>query len=168
MLPPVCVVSGAPADRLYRFRFRHTSAWLVLFLLLGPVGIVVLVLVVAMTQAETVGYLPMSDAARARGRSWRRYGVALCVAGVAVAVFGNLVDGSRPVWIFTYAIGAALLTFGAVLVLAPPGSVRGRPDRVGRWVHMRPVSTEFIDAYAAQEERRIARRREAAGVPELI
>ena len=168
MLPPVCVVSGAPADRLYRFRFRHTSAWSLLLLLLGPIGLVALVLVSALTQVQTVGYLPMSDAAQARGRSWRRYGLALCCVGVAVAVLGGAFGGSRPVWIFTYSVGGALLTFGAILVSRPPGSVRGRPDRIGRWVWIHPVSTEFVDAYVAQEERRIARRREDAGIPDLI
>jgi hypothetical protein len=171
VLPPVCVVTGRPADGYRPYRFGRTPGWILFALVLGPVGIVVL-LVLALTTRRTVsGYLPVCDDALAHGRRWRRNGWIAVLAGGAVDVFFAFVFdsfGNRALFVVSEAVGAGLVVAGLWIVARPPGSVGGRPDRVERWVHISPVSVAFFDAYERQERRRMDERRHAAGVDELL
>lgn len=162
VLPLVCVYTGQPAEVLVDHRSqKRAGAWVLLLLLLGPVGLVAILVVDRMMQVQASGCLPASrraldDRRRAQGR-WNAAavcglvalaaGVAIVVAGPALGPLGGVLIGAGFV--------AAVLSFFAPAITG----VRGRPDRTGRTVSLHRVAPEFATAYLAQDMQRAAKRR---------
>jgi len=158
---PVCVATGGAADRAYARRASYRPSWPVVFILLGPIGWIVMLVAAAGTERTVTGELPMADAAHARLRQarrtqWRR-GVEVGVAAVVLTVVLAVLDHG----------GAALLVGAAGLVAAgafwtagsqPKGTVSATLSRNGRTVELTGVADEFVDRYQRQEADRRARR----------
>jgi hypothetical protein len=162
VLPEVCVRTGAPAELMVDHRsIRGLGAWGVLFLLLGPVGLVAWVLVDRLLRREAHGMLPVTRAAREASLAARRRWDAVVWAGVAAAAVGVLLllagDGWRTASAVLISVGLAV----ALIAWVGPASLQphGTPDRDGRWIEISGVSSEFARAYEAQDARRTERRR---------
>jgi len=167
VLPQVCVFTGAPAEVLVEHRSRQgAGAWIVLLLLLGPVGVLAMLVVDRMLQVEARGLLPMTHAALAeRTAARRRWNVVALAGAVAVAagLAVALTAGAEVRGVGLVAAGIGVIV--AVGAWAAPAftGVTGRPDRTGRTVRLSGVAPEFARAYRAQDERRAEVRR-AAGL----
>ncbi|MFN2607755.1 MAG: hypothetical protein ABR511_07640 [Acidimicrobiales bacterium] len=165
LLPRVCVVSGAPADRLWRVDADHSPRWPWLLIFLGPPGLVAAIAIVALARREASGYLPFTDSVRARrrralDRAWR-----WLLGSAGVAVGGTFAAFSaaplHAVGLVAVAAGA-IGVVGSLLVLSdPPGSVLVRPLAGGRWVEVDRPSPAFAAAYESQDARRRAARQQA-------
>lgn len=164
VLPQVCVVSGGRAEVLV----EHRSAAGVppvglLLLLLGPVGIVLLLVVDRLMRVEATGLIPMTravhDARRAARRAWDRVAV-LGLVAAAVGIAGLLAGpGSGGLW---WGVAGAGAVVGVVAWCTPSiGLLRGRPDRTGRSVELHGVHPAFAASYRAQDDRRAEARRRA-------
>jgi len=163
VLPQLCVLTGAPAEVLLDHRSRSGGgAVTLLLLLLGPLGVVAMIVVDRLLEVEARGQLPVSraamaerTAARHRANAVARVGAVVAVAGVGVAV---LAGSSLRL------AGLAAAVAGLVVVVVAFGwpawsGVQGRPDRAGRTVTLVGVSAQFARAYRAQDERRAEARR---------
>lgn len=169
-VPFVCAVEGGPAERWYRYRADYRPSWPVVFILLGPMGWVVMLVVAAAMDRRVWGYLPSSPAAQAAIGDRRRRSVG-ALAGVlvaAVAAVAALVGADLDV-AAVVAAGVGLVAVVAALVatLRPAGSIGVRLDRSGTVVTLLDVSPEFVEAHrryrAALAAQRRAIARDAAG-----
>ncbi len=160
-LPRICAASGVAADRPYGMRACYRPSWPVIFILLGPLGWLIMLVVAAGTERRVDGSLPFADTAYDRTRSARRSAlihlgeVVVLTVGFLV-LFGWLGSGRSQVG----ALVVGLVVGGACAVRAsqPPGSVAVKLSRNQRHVTLRDVAPEFAAAYADQEARRVARR----------
>lgn len=165
-VPAVCVATGEPADVLVEHHSRAgAGAWVLLLLLLGPVGIVAMIVVDRLLSREAQGLVPMTRAAlaeaKARRRRWEGVALVALAVAVAAAVLAVAVAGLRPgAWVAALLAGAV-----AVTLYLTPGrlGVTGRPDRRGRTVTLDGVAPAFARAYRAQDAMRAEARRRAMG-----
>jgi hypothetical protein len=82
--PPVCAMTGAPAETWRKFRFSTAPAWAALFLLLlcTGLGLLIVFLAIYLVSRRATGYLPLTRAAS------RRVGLASWIpAGLVVGGF---------------------------------------------------------------------------------
>jgi hypothetical protein len=82
--PPVCAMTGVPAETWRKFRFSTAPGWAALFLLLlcTGVGLLIVFLAIYLVSRRASGYLPLSHAAS------RRVGLASWIpAGLLVGGF---------------------------------------------------------------------------------
>lgn len=169
VLPQVCAFTGARAEVLVDHRsHRGAGAGVLFFLLLGPVGLIIVLVVDRLMRVDAKGLVPMSrqalaDRAAVRHR-WKVIalgGLVATAAGVAIAVTAGAQLQTMGVVV---AAGGLLV---AVLAYVGPAltGVRGRPDRTGRSVALSGVAPEFARAYRAQESCRAEARRAAHGAP---
>lgn len=161
VLPAVCVRTGVPADVLVDHRSgAGSSPAVLLLLLLGPIGVVLILVVDRLLWVEARGVVPMARAAVEQRRRARRAWNAVALAGLAAlaaGVAGIVIAEVTPVWALLAAGGfvvAVVGWWGPVL-----GAVRGRPDRSGRTVTLSGAHPAFAAAYREQEARRVAARR---------
>jgi MFS family permease len=153
----LCIVSGVPVERRRRATARYEPRWPAVFLLLGPVGIVV-TLVAAIALARTVeGLVPMDERLAGRGDEERRRALitAAALTGATVAVM-VLVSGAGSSLLTLSVLAAGVVAVGVALFRAfrAPGAVHARFAPNGRTVTMTRVHPDFAEAYAAQEWRR--------------
>lgn len=144
-LPPVCAISGEPADTHLPVRFSHLPPWTYLLLFAG-----VLPFLIALWFApEPIpGRLPVRAEVV---RSWRRRRRRATVATVAafVVVVAALALGWPP----ELMIGALVLfvvTAGALAWVAS-GMADGTLDASRRWVELRRVHERFAAAVETDE-----------------
>ena len=89
--PPVCAMTGAPAETWRKFRFSTAPGWAALFLLLlcTGVGLLIVFLAIYLVSRKASGYLPLSRAAS------RRVGLASWIpAGLLVGGFVLLIGAA--------------------------------------------------------------------------
>lgn len=162
-MPMVCVVDGGPADAWYRFCVVRRAWWPLWLVLLGPVGLIVGLVLVAVLDRKVWGALPSTEAAQARLRRARRRNATLfavtCVAVVAAVVGLSQVDAALAV-----AVGVAgMVAFGAAAAAAarPAGApdLRLQPDGT---IEVRHASGAFAEAYRTYRARLAADRRAVA------
>lgn len=82
-LPPICVMTGTATDDRSPARAVHYPAWPYLLLLLGPIGVIALIVLLYVLREESAGWVPFSQEARSRRtrrRIWRRGAVAVLAA----------------------------------------------------------------------------------------
>jgi hypothetical protein len=163
-LPAVCVASGEPSDGWYRMRAAYKPSWPVAFILLGPIGCIVMLVVAAGLERHVDGHVPFCDAAYQRLRTARRRFTQLAIEVVSAAV----VALALLVWIGRPGVGLTLGVIGlvvggglAVVGSQPPGSVRVRLARNGRSVDVVNASAAFVVRYREQQARYQANRRRA-------
>ena len=155
-LPLVCAKTGRPTDLVIRMqrpvKGGISGPALVLLLLLGPVGLVALVVLAIV--APGVEYLtvrlPQTPAAYQRERQLERFRLAALVLGVASLPLALFRVGMFPaLWV---AVGVAFLGAAAAL----HGMVRGQAigvslDASRRWVTLTGVHPAFVSAVNRQE-----------------
>ena len=156
--PPVCVMTGAPAETWRRFTFTNTPPWAFAF---GAIG------AAAFSQRVT-GYLPMTKQVSKRINTWRwiflgliPVAIVLWVAGGIVAPSnGDATQGTIAGLLFFLGIVAILAALiGAIVarsVLGPRAritEVRGAPERL---IELRRVHPAFVAAVQQLQQARAA------------
>ncbi len=170
-LPMVCVRTGMAADGLVDFESGEDKfqAWWILLLLLGPLGVLAIVVLYAMspTPRRVGGSLPMSKAALdAHNRRRRVFTKPWAVPFAGLALGALVLPVSRSPWIG--ATGVVILFLGLIggfVMIATAGWSYGRNDvgvaldGTGRWVELRNVHPEFAATAARQVRDRHRRNR---------
>ena len=154
-LPLVCAKTGEPADLVIRMRQPVGGglppvAWLLL--LLGPMGIVALVvLAVAWPgQEQLTVRVPETEASFQRERQLERWRLAALGAGVLGPGLGILGVGMLPVlWL---ALGVLFfVAAGALTWMLWRQSISVEIDVTRRWVTLTNVHPNFVEAVNRQE-----------------
>jgi hypothetical protein len=155
--PMVCVASGVPVERRRQATARYEPRWPAVFLLLGPVGIVI-TLVAAIALARTVdGWVPMDERLAGRGDEERRRALiaAAVLTGVTVGAMALVAAaGSSSLPLLVLAAGVVAVGVALYRAFSAPGAVHARFAPNGRTVTMTRVHADFAEAYQAQEWRR--------------
>jgi hypothetical protein len=161
-VPQVCASSGRQADRLYGVKARYIPRWPLVFLLLGPVGLIITLVVSTGVDREVGGYLPLSDEAYRRSvaarRTWAGRAVGAVAATFAVGLALANVSHAASAPLLAAIVGGVVVAGCSVRAARPPGSVGASLGRNGRSVELSGASTRFAEAYADQEARRRAAR----------
>jgi hypothetical protein len=93
--PPVCAMTGAPAETWRKFKFSTAPAWAAVFLLLlcTGVGLLIVFLAIYLVSRRASGYLPLTRAASRRVGlgSWIPAG--LLIGGFAVLIGAAVTAG---------------------------------------------------------------------------
>ena len=142
-LPSVCIRTGDPSELLVEVESGNGrfQAWWLLLLLLGPIGIIAIVLLYAFAPRHNHvgGVLPITrDALDAHNRAIRAWRGAMLAFGVlaALGLLGSMLL-SRSAGYGRLAAVAAIVAVGA-LVLVLLVSIVGGATTAGRWVALRP------------------------------
>jgi hypothetical protein len=151
-LPAVCARTGSPAESVERIdeRIGGPSPLVWLLLVLGPLGIVLIVLAYAVSRRETLTVrLPVSAAAWQRELALRKVelGAWVVFAAAFVAAFVELA-GVRAGWfvLAPVALVVALVVHGVSAWRQPRASI----DVSRRWVTIANVDDRFVAALRAQ------------------
>ena len=154
-LPLVCAKTGEPADLVIRMRQpvgRGLSPMVWLLLLLGPLGIVALVvLAVAWPgQEQLTVRIPETEASFQRERQLERWRLVTLGAGVALPFFGVFGVGMFPVLWLVLSV-ASFLAAGALTWVLWRQSIAVSIDVTRRWVTLTNVHPAFAEAVQLQE-----------------
>lgn len=154
-LPLVCAKTGEPADLLVRVRQPVGGglppvAWLLL--LLGPLGIVgLVVLAIAWPgQEELTVRVPETEASFARERQLERWRLAALGAGVFVPVLGVFGVGMFPLLWLASGVAFFMAAAGLHLMLWRQ-SIGVSIDVTRRWVTLTGTHPAFVAAVTLQE-----------------
>jgi hypothetical protein len=168
--PPVCAMTGRPAELWRKFNFRTPPGWVYAFLLLlviGLIGLIIFGVVEYLVSEKASGHLPLTRSAQNRLRLVAGTIIALLVLTfilfIAGAALGAGTDSA------TSAVGDVLSWLGVLAVVAfiigaltrslwgPPAKVfapqPGYPDRI---VELRNVHPNFVTAVMQQHAARAA------------
>jgi hypothetical protein len=183
--PPVCVMSGRPAETWRKFKFATPPGWAYLLLLLvcaGGVGFIAYAIAIAAVAERASGYLPMT---RSSSRTvtlafWVPTGllVACVVTWAMAAIIGwsSTDPNISTLGGVSFGVGFLLLAGGLAgrLIIAPFLRPRGKvkavaPGQTDRLVELRNVHPNFVAAlnqvYQANAAQRAAMRAPASGPP---
>jgi hypothetical protein len=171
--PPVCAMTGKPAETWRKFRFATPPGWAYAFLALiicGLPGIIVAGAIVAAVSTRASGFLPLT-----RGSSrlqalvfWIPVGLIIAalalMTGIVIAALANVGAGnpnaSAGGLLFLLGIAIAFLGLLARLVVTPLMSLRGRvavePGYPDKLVELRNVHPAFVTAVRQIHESRAA------------
>lgn len=167
-LPMVCARTGRPADGLVGVESDEGvfQAWWLLLLLLGPVGVVAIVLLWALARrpGRVGGSVPMTHHALAeqnRAIGWVNWAWAVPIAGLVAGVAVLFAPAEYLDWLPVdhETIGFALLlvalvggfvAMGLLSVIAGRRRVGVLLDGSGRWVEIRNVHADFARAVDRQ------------------
>lgn len=95
--PPVCAMTGRPAETWRKFRFSTPPVWtyaLLVLLCLGVIGIAIAAVIISLVSERATGHLPLTHSSRR-------------VADLATWVPAVLIVGPLALW--TVVVGAAAL-----------------------------------------------------------
>ena len=149
-LPPLCVISGRPTatSAVIRHRVGGLPAVAFLLVLLGPVGLVLLLILALTWRGETLSLtLPYHDDELRRSRRARLAQGGLVAAGVlAFALSFAFVDvGHGLAWLL---VGLLCIVGAAVVgVVARRREVGIDLDASRRWVTLWRVHPDFAESY---------------------
>jgi hypothetical protein len=159
--PRLCASTGDEATRLYRMPARHDPWWPFLLVLAGPIGWVLMIVVVASVRRELSGYVPFSDAAHERMVESRRTRMQFtlgALVGVVVTGFSLAAMGRGSTAVVVGLIGLVVAAVGWMAAGRPAGSISVSLNPNGRTVDLIGVSRRFSECYQDQEARRRAER----------
>jgi hypothetical protein len=172
--PPVCAMTGRPAELWRKFKFSTPPTWvyaLLILILAGGIGILLYVLVVNLVSQKAEGFLPLTRAGR--NRLWLYIGVVVALLPISFIVFfvglafGSGTDATSStisvvlvlagLLLFILFIAGALMRslFGPRAKVSEP--IPGQTDRV---VELRNVHPNFV---AAVQQQHAARAAQTAG-----
>ena len=168
--PPVCAVTGRPAELWRKYNFRTPPAWvyaLLLLIVIGLIGLILFGVVEYAVSEKASGHLPFTRAAQNRLR--------LIMAGIAILLpvsfilfFAGLIVGSNTDTTSTTVgpllVIAGLIVFGAFLVGALTRGLWGptakvypvQPGYYDKIVELRRVHPNFVAAIQQQHAARAA------------
>jgi hypothetical protein len=172
--PPICALTGRPAETWRKFKFATPPAWtyaLIVLACVGLLGILIFAIVVNVVSLRATGYLPLTKASRRTVdlASWVPAGAILVSIGlmtaVVIAAFANVGAGNDAA-----STAGALIFFGSLfllvlgliarLFLAPFVMIRARVQQVpGQFeplIELRNVSPAFANAVRQRQQARAA------------
>ena len=145
-LPPICVVTGRPADGTVRARFDSLPSWTWILLLFGVFPFLIASL---FATERVVGEVPVVREAVERFHSRRRWGAVTLVAGVAGLMYAAWAPAGWMLW-----PSVPLTMVGvAACVRASFSLADGRPLRDGTHVQLSRVHPDFVAAVEEQARR---------------
>lgn len=153
-------MSGQPADRWHKFKFRTPPAWiwaLAPLALLGGIGIVVVLIVQLAVARKADGVLPLHHSRRAL-LLWLRWGTAAAVVlGLLLFVVGLVANSGAAVLLGALVFVAAVLfaAFG-LRWIGPRAKVNEVPGYPMYWLELRNVHPDFAQAVAQMQASRQA------------
>lgn len=170
--PPVCAMTGRPAETWRKFNFATPPQWAYALLVLvcaGGLGIILFVIVIALIAQRASGYLPLTHSSRRQVELAIWVPASLLIAWillwVAAAVIGlpsndSTVETVAGVmfWIGTLALGAGLVgRFVMMRFLVPQARVMEPfPGQLDKVVELRNVNPLFVQAVQQQQAARAA------------
>jgi uncharacterized protein YacL len=146
LLPRVCMVCGADADRTQREKFSWVPQWVVILILAGPL---VWAIVAAVLRKSMAVDCPVCEK-HVRHWFWRKavlvLGLLGTIAGVLVGIL--LVSNPETKQIAGYVLVSSFVFFLLVLVVAAVYSTTGiRPVEItDKTITLTSVHREFVDA----------------------
>lgn len=165
--PPVCAMTGRPAETWRKFNFSTPPAWtyaLLLLVCLGGIGIIVFAVVVYAVSEKASGHLPLTRQSNLTVALTQWIPAALLIAWpvtwVLGFVFASSPDSNGEFAVFFF-LGLFLMVAGLVgrLVVKPMISPRGKvqalqPGYYDRLVEISNVSPAFTAAVHRQQQQR--------------
>jgi hypothetical protein len=170
--PPLCAMTGRPAETWRRFRFATPPAWayaLLVLACLGGIGIIGYAIVMAAIAQRASGYLPLTQASR-RTVNLAFWGP-LALLGLALAMWAAAAIIGLPTSDPTLnTIGAVLFWIGLLVfvigligrlvitpLVGPRAKVREQlPGQYDRIVELRNLNPAFVAAVNQAHQARYA------------
>ena len=167
--PPVCAMTGRPAEKWRKFKFSTPPTWtyaLLLLVCLGGIGLIVFGLIVYLVSEKASGYLPLTrDSDRTAALvKWIPIGLLIAwpVTWVLGFVFGSSPDSGSTFVVF-FLLGLFFLVIGligrlvATPMICPRAKVRAvQPGYADRLVELTNVSPAFALAVLQLQQHRAA------------
>jgi hypothetical protein len=172
--PPVCAMTGAPAQTWRKFRFASPPQWayaLYVLILLGVIGLLIAAAVLAGVSQRASGHLPLTRASSRLVGLAMWVPVGLIVAGLAMWTIVPIAAGFNADSADTNAAGIAglLLLVGALLLVSglvgrlvvmplvtPRAKVTVQPGYYDKLVEIRNVHPAFVAAVNQAQQARAA------------
>jgi hypothetical protein len=170
--PPVCAMSGQPAETWRKFKFATPPTWayaLLVLVCIGGLGIILYAIVITLVSQKASGFLPLTR------RSSRTVALAIWVPGglliawvvlwLLAAVIGLPSSDSTALTVATimFWVGLLLLIAGLVgrllvmRMICPRGKVmEPQPGQMDKLVELQNVSPAFVAAVHQVQTARIA------------
>jgi hypothetical protein len=182
--PPVCAMTGRPAETWKKFSFATPPDWayaLLFLICLGGIGFVGFVVTIALVSQRASGYLPLtrSSARTATLAFWIPVGILIaCPACWLIALIVGAAGNNDPT---ANGVAAAFVILGLVCLLAglvgrlvitrlitPQAKVRTpAPGQTDRIVELRNVHPAFVTAVQQHQQARAAHYAPAPQAPFL-
>lgn len=166
--PPVCAMTGRPAETWRRFNFATPPTWayaLLILVCLGGIGIVLYAVVISLIAERAKGFLPLTRASSQRLTIYVWAVIALFLLSIALFVVGIIVSSNDS----SGAAGGLLIVGGTFMLLVtlialairprlgPMARVSpAQPGQTDKIVELRHVHPNFVAAVQQQHAARAA------------
>ena len=156
--PPVCALTGRPAEKWQKFRFVTAPGWAYAFLLLllTGVGLLLIFIIMRAVSRTASGHLPLTRAASNRIRNANLAGVGIAILWLALWVFAFTL-GSDSGFGLLFGLGLLVMVFLAIywMVIRPQFGIGGKvlavqPGQRESIVVLDRVHPAFVAAVAQQ------------------
>jgi hypothetical protein len=162
--PPVCAMTGQPAETRRRFRFFRAPAWAVGFTFLMCVGVGFLVtgILIFLVARKVTGYLPLTSASSRRLAQVMRVsvvfvalGAILLIAAASLSATGDPLAHLTAILLLAFGLMLFLIGFTGLQVglqmlkplYGPTAVVLPRPPgHKETWIELRNVHPAFVAA----------------------
>ncbi len=158
--PPVCAITGRPAETWRKFRFVTAPGWAYAFLLLLVTGIGLLLIFIIMRAVSRTasGHLPLTRAASNRIRNANLVGLGLAILWLVLWAVGFAAN-SGGFFLLGFLILFAVLIYW--LLIRPRFGIAGkvlavRPGQRESVVVLRRVNPAFVAAVQQHQQARAA------------
>jgi hypothetical protein len=170
--PPVCAMSGAPAETWGKFRFSTPPAWAVVFVFLicaAGIGFFVTIPLTYLVSRHATGTLPLTRASVRKLGLPLRIGIPATVVGAILLLIAFTTVTPNPIvgvlHVFAVNLGALALVAGVVLVeiglqlgqslIGPRARIMRRdPGQTETLVELRRVHPTFVAAVTEMQQTR--------------
>ena len=170
--PPVCAMTGRPAETWRKFNFATPPQWayaLLVLICLGGIGIIAYAVVIATISQRASGYLPLTKSAKRTSDLVVWVPIGLIVAWLVLWVIGFATlppssdqSGSPLPGIF-FGLGLLVLVAGLLgrlvitkLVAVTASVKEPQPGYTDKIVELRHVHPNFVQAVQQQHASRLA------------
>ena len=170
--PPVCAMSGHPAEAWRRFKFATPPQWayaLLVLICLGGIGLIAYAVVISAVSQRASGFLPLTRSSRRTVELaiWVPVGLIIAWAalwGVAAVIAFATTDNSLVTLAgICFWIGLLLMIAGLVgrlvitrLVIPQAKVMEAQPGYFDKLVELRNVHPNFVRALREQQVARLA------------
>ena len=170
--PPVCAMSGRPAETWKRFKFATPPQWayaLLVLICLGGIGLIIYAVVISSVSQRASGFLPITRSSQRTANLTMQVPVILIIAwaalwGVAAVIAFSMDDDSLGILAAVcFWIGLLLMIAGLVgrlvitrLVIPQAKVMEPQPGYFDKLVELRNVHPNFVQALHQQQVTRLA------------
>lgn len=170
--PPVCAMTGQPAEVWRKFRFATPPQWayaLLVLVCLGGIGLIIYAVVLQTISQRATGHLPLTRAARTRVElaiwvpaglliGWIALWVAATIAGAAIA--DQSANGLVGALFFLGFLALVAGLVGRLVImrfLVPQAKVfEPQPGHLDKIVELRNLNPNFVHAVQQAQAARLA------------